>query len=63
MQGLQVPEQNTPSDVEGADASHRLNEGLKCCRSMVNDYREMIGRVVDDSFGQLSDDLSTDTDR
>ena len=54
-----MPEQDIPSDMDGDNASHRLSEGLKCCQSMVNNYREMIGRAVEDGYGQRPDDPST----
>lgn len=51
-----MSEHDVSTDVEGDDASHRLNEGLKSCQSMMNNYREMIGRAVDDSYRQQADD-------
>jgi hypothetical protein len=38
-----MPNEQRPSDAELDELSARLNDGLKTCRSMVENYRAMLG--------------------
>ena len=38
-----MPNEQRPSDAELDELSAKLNEGLKTCRSMVENYRAMLG--------------------
>jgi hypothetical protein len=43
-----VPGGDNPRDTDEVEqASSKLNEGLKSCRSMLNDYRAVIGGEQD----------------
>ena len=38
-----MPNEQRPSDAELDELSAKLNDGLKTCRSMVENYRAMLG--------------------
>jgi hypothetical protein len=55
-----VPPHNDPSN-ESFDATHaRLNDGLKCCRAVLSNYRTLLAGDGDDDrcqarFGETSE--------
>ena len=38
-----MPADELPRNADGKDASSKLSQGLKSCRDMVANYREMLG--------------------
>jgi hypothetical protein len=38
-----MPNEQRPSDAELDELSARLNDGLKTCRAMIENYRAMLG--------------------
>jgi hypothetical protein len=52
-----------PDDTEFEQASSQLDQGLKSCRSVLNNYRAILAddHADNDNKGSLKSDISSDT--
>jgi hypothetical protein len=56
----QVAGEDDPKEVDAEQAHTTLNEGLKSCRSVVDNYREMLAGKRGDDSGASPEEPATD---